>query len=118
MLRNDSGVTHRGGAIKRRAHDVNEIDVCARTPSSVAVAAAITHTLPGTLRAGKSARLNASVDSGGALTYKSRTPSICKVGSAGKVTALSRGTCRVRINVTANGDYDAGKLVVFTTVRR
>ena len=79
--------------------------------------AAITHTLPGTLRAGKSARLNASVDSGGALTYKSRTPSICKVGSAGKVTALSRGTCRVRINVTANGDYDSGKLVVFTTVR-
>ena len=80
--------------------------------------AAITHTLPGTLRAGKSARLNASVDSGGALTYKSRTPSICKVGSAGKVTALARGTCRVRINVSANGDYDAGKLVVFTTVRR
>ena len=80
--------------------------------------AAITHTLPTTLRAGKGARLNASVDSGGALTYKSRTPSICKVGSAGKVTALSRGTCRVRINVAANGDYDAGKLVVFTTVRR
>ena len=80
--------------------------------------AAITHTLPSTLRAGKSARLNASVDSGGALTYKSRTPRVCKVGSAGKVTALSRGTCRVRINVAANGDYDAGKLVVFTTVRR
>jgi subtilisin family serine protease len=80
--------------------------------------AAITHTLPGTLRARKSARLNATVDSGGALTYKSRTPRVCKVGSAGKVTALSRGTCRVRINVSANGDYDAGKLVVFTTVRR
>jgi len=80
--------------------------------------AAITHTLPGTLRAGKSARLNATVDSGGALTYKSRTPRVCKVGSAGKVTALARGTCRVRINVSANGDYDAGKLVVFTTVRR
>ena len=80
--------------------------------------AAITHTLPGTLRAGKSARLNATVDSGGALTYKSRTPRVCKVGSAGKVTAVSRGTCRVRINVSANGDYDAGKLVVFTTVRR
>ncbi len=80
--------------------------------------AAITHTLPGTLRAGKSARLNATVDSGGALTYKSRTPRVCKVGSAGKVTALSRGTCRVRINVSANGDYDASKLVVFTTVRR
>jgi subtilisin family serine protease len=80
--------------------------------------AVITHTLPGTLRAGKSARLNATVDSGGALTYKSRTPRVCKVGSAGKVTALSRGTCRVRINVSANGDYDAGKLVVFTTVRR
>ena len=78
----------------------------------------VSHTLPGTLRAGKSARLNATVDSGGALTYKSRTPKICKVGSAGKVTALSRGTCRVRINVSANGDYDAGKLVVFTTVRR
>ena len=80
--------------------------------------AAITHTLPGTLRAGKSARLNASVDSGGALTYKSRTPKVCRVGSAGKVTALSRGTCRVRINVSANGDYDASKLVVFTAVRR
>jgi hypothetical protein len=78
----------------------------------------VSHTLPGTLRAGKSARLNATVDSGGALTYKSRTPRVCKVGSAGKVTALSRGTCRVRINVSANGDYDAGKLVVFTTVRR
>ena len=64
------------------------------------------------------ARVNASVDSGGALTYKSLTPRVCKVGSAGKVTALSRGTCRVRINVSANGDYDAGKLVVFTTVRR
>ena len=80
--------------------------------------AAITHTLPTTLRAGKGARLNATVDSGGALTYKSRTPKVCRVGSAGKVTALSRGTCRVRINVAANGDYDAGKLVVFTTVRR
>jgi hypothetical protein len=80
--------------------------------------AAITHTLPGTLRAGKSARLNATADSAGTLTYKSRTPSICKVGSAGKVTALSRGTCRVRINVSANGDYDAGKLVVFAAVRR
>ena len=78
----------------------------------------VTHTLPTKIRVGKSARLTATVDSAGTLTYKSRTPKICKVGSAGKVTALSRGTCRVRINVSANGDYDAGKLVVFTTVRR
>ena len=78
----------------------------------------VTHTLPTKIRVGKSARLNATVDSAGALTYKSRTPKICKVGSAGKVTALSRGTCRVRINVAANGDYDARRLVVFTTVRR
>ena len=78
----------------------------------------VTHTLPTKIRVGKSARLNATVDSAGTLTYKSRTPKVCKVGSAGKVTALSRGTCRVRINVSANGDYDAGKLVVFTTVRR
>jgi subtilisin family serine protease len=78
----------------------------------------VSHTLPTKIRAGKNARLNATVDSAGTLTYKSRTPRVCKVGSAGKVTALSRGTCRVRINVSANGDYDAGKLVVFTTVRR
>jgi hypothetical protein len=78
----------------------------------------ITHTLPTKIRVGKSTRLNAVADSAGTLTYKSRTPRVCKVGSAGKVTALSRGTCRVRINVAANGDYDAGKLVVFTTVRR
>jgi serine protease len=78
----------------------------------------ITHTLPTKIRVGKSTRLNAVADSAGTLTYKTRTPKTCKVGSAGKVTALSRGTCRVRINVAANGDYDAGKLVVFTTVRR
>jgi serine protease len=78
----------------------------------------ITHTLPSKIRLGKSARLNAIADSAGTLTYKSRTPKTCKVGSAGKVTALSRGTCRVRINVAANGDYDAGKLVVFAPVRR
>ncbi len=78
----------------------------------------ITHTLPTKIRVGTSARLNAIADSVGTLTYKSRTPKICKVGSAGKVTALSRGTCRVRIDVAASGDYDAGKLAVFSTVRR
>jgi hypothetical protein len=61
---------------------------------------------------------NHIADSAGNLTYKSRTARICKVGSAGEVSALSRDTGRVRINVAANGDYDAGKLVVFTTVRR
>jgi subtilisin family serine protease len=100
-----------GSAVSKPLEYLVNIEVGGLTPT-------ITHTLPGTLRAGKSARLNAIADSGGALTYKSRTPSICKVGSAGKVTALSRGTCRVRISVAANGDYDAGKLVVFTTVRR
>lgn len=78
----------------------------------------ITHSLPRSMRMGKSARLGAAADSTGTLTYKSRTPRICKVGRAGKVTALTPGTCRVRINVAATGDYDAGKLVVLTTVRR
>jgi hypothetical protein len=100
-----------GSAVSKPLDYLVNIEVGGLTPTT-------THTLPGTLRAGKSARLNATADSGGTLTYKSRTPSICKVGSAGKVTALSRGTCRVRISVAANGDYDAGKLVVFTTVRR
>ena len=51
--------------------------------------------------------------------------------AAGRVTSITvvlsdingpRGgrdkCCRVRINVSANGDYDASKLVVFTAVRR
>jgi serine protease len=73
---------------------------------------------PGGMRIGDKVPLSATVDSGGTLTYKSRTPRVCKVGSAGRVTALSRGTCRVRINVSANGDYEEGKLVVSTTVTR
>jgi hypothetical protein len=100
-----------GTALNKSLNYLVNIEVGGLTPTA-------THTLPTKIRVGKSARLNATVDSGGALTYKSRTPSICKVGSAGKVTALSRGTCRVRINVAANGDYDAGKLVVFATVKR
>ena len=100
-----------GTALAKPLDYLVNIEVGGLTPT-------ITHTLPTKIRVGTSARLNAIADSAGTLTYKSRTPKICKVGSAGKVTALSRGTCRVRINVTANGDYDAGKLVVFTTVRR
>jgi hypothetical protein len=73
---------------------------------------------PGGMRIGDKVPLSATVDSGGTLTYKSRTPRVCKVGSAGRVTALSRGTCRVRINVSANGDYEEGKLVVSITVTR
>ena len=100
-----------GTALAKPLDYLVNIEVGGLTPT-------ITHTLPSKIRLGKSARLNAIADSAGTLTYKSRTPKICKVGSAGKVTALSRGTCRVRINVAANGDYDAGKLVVFATVRR
>lgn len=100
-----------GTAILKPLDYLVNIEVGGLTPT-------ITHTIPAKIRVGKSARLNATVDSAGTLTYKSRTPKICRVGSAGKVTALSRGTCRVRINVVANGDYDAGKLVVFSTVRR
>lgn len=100
-----------GTAATKPLDYLTNIEVGGLTPT-------VTHTLPTTIRAGKSARLNASADSGGTLTYKSRTPKICKVGSAGKVTALSRGSCRIRINVAASGDYDAGKLVAFITVRR
>ena len=100
-----------GTALNKSLNYLVNIEVGGLTPTA-------THTLPTKIRVGKSARLNAVADSAGTLTYKSRTPSICKVGSAGKVTALARGTCRVRISVAANGDYDAGKLVVFTTVRR
>jgi subtilisin family serine protease len=100
-----------GTALAKPLDYLVNIEVGGLTPT-------ITHTLPSKIRLGKSARLNAIADSAGTLTYKSRTPKICKVGSAGKVTALSRGTCRVRINVAANGDYDAGKLVVFAPVRR
>ena len=100
-----------GTALNKSLNYLVNIEVGGLTPT-------VTHTLPTKIRVGKSARLNAVADSAGTLTYKSRTPSICKVGSAGKVTALARGTCRVRISVAANGDYDAGKLVVFTTVRR
>jgi serine protease len=78
----------------------------------------ITHTLSTKIRVGKSARLNAVSDGAGTFTYKSRTPRICKVGRAGKVTALSRGTCRVRINVAGSRDRTAGKLVVLSTMRR
>jgi hypothetical protein len=100
-----------GTALAKPIDYLVNIEVGGLTPT-------ITHTLPAKIRLGKSARLNAIADSAGTLTYKSRTPKICKVGSAGKVTALSRGTCRVRINVAANGDFDAGKLVVFVTLRR
>jgi hypothetical protein len=100
-----------GTALAKPLDYLVNIEVGGLTPT-------ITHTLPAKIRLGKSARLNAIADSAGTLTYKSRTPKICKVGSAGKVTALSRGTCRVRINVAANGDFDAGKLVVFVTLRR
>jgi subtilisin family serine protease len=94
-----------GSAVSKPVDYLVNIEVGGLTPT-------VTHTLPTKIRVGKSARLNAAVDSAGTLTYKSRTPKICKV------TALSRGTCSVRINVAANGDYDAGKLVVLTTVRR
>jgi len=100
-----------GTALAKPLDYLVNIEVGGLTPT-------ITHTLPAKIRLGKSARLNAIADSAGTLTYKSRTPKICKVGSAGKVTALSRGTCRVRINVAANGDFDAGKLGVFVTLRR
>lgn len=78
----------------------------------------VTHSLPSELRVGTNTRLNAAADSAGALSYKSRTPKVCSVGRQGRVSALAPGTCRIRVGVTASGDYDAGRLVVFATVRR
>ena len=90
---------------------VVNIEVGGRTPT-------MSHALPATLKVGASARLNAVAESGGVLTYTSRTPAICTVNRKGRMTATARGTCRIRVNVTAQGDFDAARLVVFTKVTR
>ena len=79
---------------------------------------AITHQLPSRIRVGATARALASVESGGVISYASRTPTICKVGRKGLVTGLSAGDCRVRITAGATGDFDAGRLRVELRVRR
>lgn len=78
----------------------------------------IGHQLPPKIRIGSTLPLHAESDSGGVLTYKSRTPAVCSVGRKGRVAAYARGTCKIRINVAASGGFDAGKLVVSVIVRR
>jgi serine protease len=78
----------------------------------------LTQSLPLKLRVGSSARISAVTDSGGMLTYKSRTRSICNVGAKGRVTALARGTCRVRVIVAASSEHDQLRVTLTTTVRR
>ena len=100
-----------GTATEKGVDYVVNIEVGGLTPT-------VSHALPVKLQVGMRAPLNAAADSGGTLTYKSRTPAICTVGRRGRVTATARGTCRIRVNVGANGDFDAGRLVVFTRVSR
>jgi hypothetical protein len=87
------------------------IQVTGRTP-------VIEHSLPAEIRIGAGTKLNAIAGSEGTMTYRSRTPEVCIVGRKGKVTGTKRGTCRIRISVAASGVYDAGRLVVITSVRR
>jgi len=100
-----------GTATEKPVDYVVNIEVGGRTPS-------MSHALPATLKVGVSARLNAVAESGGVLTYTSRTPAVCTVNRKGRMTATARGTCRIRVNVAARGDFDAGRLVVFTKVTR
>jgi len=100
-----------GTAIQKPVTHAATIDVGGLTPT-------ISHSLPSKIRIGMSARLNANADSAGAMTFKSRTPSICSVGRKGKVTAIARGTCRIRISVAASGEYDGGRLIAIASVRR
>jgi serine protease len=100
-----------GTATEKPVDYVVNIEVGGRTPT-------MSHALPATLEVGVSARLNAVAESGGVLTYTSRTPVVCTVNRKGRMTAITRGTCRIRVNVAAQGDFDAGRLVVFTKVTR
>ncbi len=96
---------------------VKPIDV-QQSISVTGLAATITHQLPISMRLGQQVRLHAAVDSGGVLTYRSRTPEICKVGAKGLVTPLGRGECVLRIRAAAAGQYDAARLTAITRVRR
>jgi serine protease len=78
----------------------------------------ITQQLPARIGVGSSARAMASADSGGLISYSSRTPAICKVGGKGRVTGLTVGDCKLRIAVGAAGDFDAGRVRVELRVRR
>ena len=100
-----------GTATEKPVDYVVNIEVGGQTP-------AITHALPAALKVGTSAPLNAAADSDGALSYTSRTPAICTVSRTGRVRATARGTCSIRVNVAAKGDFDAGRAVVFTRVTR
>ena len=78
----------------------------------------ITQQLPSRIRVGSSARALASANSGGSISYLSRTPAICKVGGKGRVTGLTVGDCKIRISVGAAGDFDVGRMRVELRVRR
>lgn len=71
-----------------------------------------------TVAMGKTANLNAKVDSGGALTYKSSNTKIAKVSSKGVVTPVKVGTVAITIKAAAKGIYKEGSKSVTVKVNQ
>jgi hypothetical protein len=86
------------------------IDIVGLTPKVQA-------SLRSEMRVGRSATVQVSTDSGGTITFESRTPRICRVSATGRVTARAEGTCRVRATVAAVGLYDQRRTTLVTQIR-
>lgn len=104
-------ITQPGTATRKALSSVLNFEIGGLTPT-------ISNSLPERMRRGTTARVAATSDSGGAITYTSRTPSICSVGRNGKVTARALGTCKVRVRVAATETHDARRITLTTVVRR
>ena len=100
-----------GSAARKPLNQVLNIEIGGLTPT-------ITSSLPERMRRGNTTRVAATSDSGGAIIYTSRTPSICSVGRKGRVTARALGTCKVRVRVTATEIHDARRITLTIVVRR
>ena len=67
---------------------------------------------------GKTVKVGAKVDSGGAITYKSSNTKVAKVSSTGVITPVKAGTATITVSAAAKGNYAAAKKTIKVTVKQ
>lgn len=77
-----------------------------------------TFTVPETLavEAGKTAKINVTTNSDGAVTYTSSNTAVATVAADGTVTGVAAGTANVTVSVAATSAYNAASGTVAVTV--
>jgi serine protease len=75
-------------------------------------------TLPTRLEVGQRITPTVATSSDGVATLASRTPKVCVVGASGRLRAIAKGTCTVRVKLTATAQFSARQITVRVRVTR